>query len=279
MKIKESLIVVMLFVNFCYGQKDNIKLPKGKSKVEFSNNYITALFDVFLDKKGVVYVKDSLVNYGQLGDLAFEFNIKHPFHKFNVLAVLYIDKDVPYSYVDRITKELRQSGIRYYFRTEDINNVMKGVFYPFYRPSFFYRSEVIIKGVDKIELKPYQYADYLNPDLIHSYLDNLYAKRFKKSDSILSKMIYKKIRFLKSDSIIVDNKKIPHTNLSEIYEKFKDVDICFIEYQPKLLYKYYLKNLILVKEILNMKKENKGVFFMPITGELQKVLDKEKIKL
>lgn len=277
MKNKILLIGSILLVSFCNAQKVNIKLPKGNSEIQFRNNYITALFDVFLDKKGRVYVNDSLVNYKQLGDLAFEFNIKHPLHKFNVLAPLHIDKNTPYYYVDRVQRELRQSGVRYYFRTEDINSVTKGVLYPFFRPSFFRRSQ----KVDGVELKPYRYAGYLNPDLIHSYLDNLYAKRFKKADSILGKMKYEKVKFLKNDIIAIDCEKIAHINIEKIYAKIKDFDICFIEYQPNLLYKDYLKNLIVIKEILKIRKVNKNekLFFMPITEELQKVLDKEKIKL
>ena len=277
-----KLIIITLFLSsICSAQKESIDLPKGIEEIEFPDDRITALFDVYLGRNGVAHVKDSLVSYKELGDLAFKFRLEHfEIWKFLVLAPLHIDKNTPYQYVDKVKRELRQSGVRYYFRTEQENSIMKGVLYPFHRPSFFYRSQMV-SNTGEIQLKSYKYASYLKPDLIHSYLDNLYAKRFNRADSVLSKMKYKKIKFLKNDSIAIDGKEIAHVNVEKIYNEIKGNDICFIEYQPDLLYKYYLKNLICIKKILrkNRNKQRESVFMMPITGELQYILKKENIKL
>ncbi|MFN0728630.1 hypothetical protein [Polaribacter gochangensis] len=276
---KKILILLLLISSICLAQKETIELPEGKEEIEFSNNYITALFDVFLDKNGTVYVKDSLVNYNQLGNLAFKFVHEHPMHKYNVLAFLHIDVNTPYKFVDKVKVQLRQSYMRFFYRTGNINNLEQGIWYYGNLPTFLKR-EVDKVDSSKINLVSYKYSDYLNPELYESYLDNLYAKRFKKSDSVLNKMKYKKIEFLKNDSISINKVRISHNNVKRIYEEIKNEDICFVLYQPNLLYKDYIKNILVLREIGLLRKNNnkQNPFIFPISGSLQTVLDQEKIK-
>lgn len=279
--MKNTLVFLMLFVfGIVQAQKENIKLPKITKEIKLPNDVISALFNVYLEKNGRVYVKDSLVSYKELGDLAFKFNIEHRSNlEVLVHAPLHIDKDTPYKYVDKLKRELHQSGVRYYYRSEDINDFTKGVYMHFYRPTFFERRQ--ISDSNDIQLEPYEYVGYPSTKLVYCYLDNLYSKRFKKADSILSKMKYTTIKFLKNDSLSIGDKKIAHNKIEKIYNEIKDLDISFIEYQPRLPYKIYFKNLIVLREIIKKKKQNKNqkLFIMPITGELQKEFDKEDIKL
>jgi biopolymer transport protein ExbD len=279
--MKKTFLIVLLLINsICFAQKETIELPRGEEEIEFSSNYITALFDVYLEKNGTLYIKDSIVSYKQLGDLAFKFRLEHPVHEYNVLALLHIDKDTPYKYVDSVKIQLRQSYMKFFYRTGNMNNAAQGIWNFRNLPTFFKR-ELLKQNSQEIRLKPYEYADFLNPELYESYLANLYARRFRKADSVLNKMKYKKITYLENDSLLVNNVKVAHIDVQKIYNEINETDICFIKYNPKLLYKHYLKNIIAIKELWSYRKKNnlKKVFILPISGSLQKVFDKQKIKL
>jgi len=274
------VILALLAVGLVQAQKENIELPNGNEEINFSTNSITALFDIYLQKDGKVYVKDSLVSYKELGDLAFKFKWNHPFHKnFRVLAPLHIDINTPNKYIDSVKTQLMQSYVKYYYRTGHIEDVTSGVFFYVHAPSFFYR-EKKDDNMDSIRLKPYSFVGYREKDTLERFLDNLYSKRFKKADSILKKMNYNKITFLKSDSIQMKSKKFAYTNINNIHNEVKELDICFILFSPDLLYKDYLKNISTINKIVLLRNQNKKEkpYFFFISGELQKVLDNKKIK-
>jgi len=280
-QMKKKILILFIFVGcICIAQKKAIELPKGVEKIEFSNSYITALFDIYIEQNGTLHVKDSIVNYKQLGDLAFKFIYEHPTHKFNVLALLHIDINTPYKFVDSVKTQLRQSHMKFFYRTGSINNVAQGIWNYRNLPTFFKR-ELVDQNSNDIVLSAYEYSDFLNPDLYESFLDNLYARRFKKADSILNKIKYKKIEFLENDSLFVNKVKVAHTNIKKIYNEINVADICFVKYNPKLLYKHYLKNIIAIKKVWSYRKKNnlKKVYILPISGSLQRVFDKQKIKL
>ncbi len=270
----------MLLGVFCVAQNNNIKLPKGIEVIKFSSDRVTAIFDVYLQEDGIVHVKDSLVTYNELGNLAFKFNIEHPINEFNTFSSLYIDVKTPYKYVDVVIQQLRQARIRYFYRTGDVHNVTQGMWFYLHRPTFFHRS--FVNGdVNNLKLIAYEYAGYEKKDLIQSYLDNLYARKFKIADDVLSKMKYTKIKFLENGFMLINGVKIISANVEKIYNELKNNDICFIEYQPDLLYGDYFKCLRSIRKVLYEKKnkQSKNIFLMPITGELNEVLIKENIKL
>ncbi|WP_417873740.1 hypothetical protein [Xanthomarina gelatinilytica] len=280
MKNKLVILVTLFTFSLVQAQKEKIELPKTIEEIEFPNDRITVLFDVYLEKNGILHVKDSLVSYKQLGDLAFKFGLEHiEVWKFLVLAPLHIDKDTPYKYVDRLKRELHQSSVKYYYRTGHIEDVTSGIIYYVHAPSFFYR-DIIDDNMDSIRLKPYSFAGYREKDTLERFLDNLYSKRFKKADSILKKMNYNKIIFLKNDSIQMNNKKFAHTEINNMYNEVKGLNICFISFSPDLLYKDYLKNISTIKKVTLLRHQYKKEkpYFFHISGELQKVLDNKKIK-
>lgn len=267
---------LLILTNFLFSQNiyKDIELPKIDSEFEFSKNYITALLDIYLKEDGTVYIKDSLVDKENLGALSMKFKIANqPMHRFIYLASLNIDKNTPYKYVDFVKNQLDLSVMKYYYRTSNNLDINQGFYYQIHRPTLF---EMKIIN-DSIKTFPREFAGYQETDLLHTFLDNMYCHRYKKAKSILKKLKYTKIEFLKDNYVRINGENIIKTKSKQFEAELKNSDICFSVYNPNLRYKDYLNNLYIVSKLVKKYRgqKMKSAYFFEVSGEINSILINE----
>ncbi len=283
---KLLLAFAILLSSLCYCQIKGIELPKNGVEMNLKKSRRTiALFDVYLKKNGDVYVQDSLVSFERLGNMAYKFIIDHPFDKFSTIAPLNIDINTPYKYVDKLKKELKKAQIKYYYRTDNIEDFTLGVYFFALEPTLFYRT-LDEKSPDGIKLIPFK--EYQSPGTSNhqNFIYNLYSKKYKLAKEIFTKMKIKKMKFLDSSTLVINGKKFSLNDIEAIHNEIKEVDVCFIEYQPELLYSIYFKNIQCVRKemklrnkLYNKKDKMRIPNYLHISHEMLELLKNADIKI
>ncbi|CAM1370927.1 ExbD/TolR family protein [Tenacibaculum xiamenense] len=252
---KLLLPFAILLSSLCYSQIKDIQLPKNGGEMNFKKSRrIISLFDVYLKKNGDVYVQDSLVSFEQLGNMAYKFIINHPFDKFNTIAPLNIDVNTPYKYVDKLKKELKKTQIRYYYRTDNIEDFTLGIYLFSLEPTLFYRTsdEKSPDGIKLITFEEYQSSGTSNHE---NFIYNLYSKKYKLAKEFFVKMKIKKMKFIDSTTLTIGGKKFSSNDTEAIHNEIKEADICFIEYQPELPYSIYFENIQCIRKELKLRNK------------------------
>ena len=107
------LIFFMVSTTFRKEQKRDVVIPEAEATQKMDDARKDVLH-VFVEQDGRVFINDQLVPIEQVSDVVLPQRTDNP----RLLVVLRADVDVPYQYIDAVTKELQQaSAVRVTFYT------------------------------------------------------------------------------------------------------------------------------------------------------------------
>lgn len=257
-------------------QNVNIEIPNGGRKIE-STKRVLAFLKVYLSKEGIISVQNKNISLSELGNLAYTFkNKNYPPWKIKPLVVLYIDIRTPFKYFNRIETELKSANVDYIYGTKSYDQIPKGIFFMVRNPVFTYRQKT---SDNQISFSYYDIPKENKAFPSKAFVDCLYTYKFKEAKKILKKIDYKAILFLKDGFIRIENFKYSHLNDLKLYEDIKDAKILIIKYSPRLSYKDYLENILILKGIINkyIKNKDKMPYLLIVSEELNSELKKNNV--
>jgi len=127
---KISIVFIILAINFCQAQKNEIELPKGYGfEYKFSDTNITPINSVYISKKGTVIFEDEKISVEELGTHLFAYKNKLPVeYMTSIVTQIYADKRTSYKIVNAVKAQL-SSALLYnvVYRTDHIEDVTKGL--------------------------------------------------------------------------------------------------------------------------------------------------------
>lgn len=282
---KLLIILCIITVSFCFGQKENITLPNIKSEVKYSKTTITPIFSVYVNTNKEVYFENQKVPVEKLGDTIFKYKNQFSPYKTLILQVhILADKKVDYSLIDKVKTQIHSAKHhRLIYRTgEYLEDIASGIFFFDLFDKFgalHYKEEPKLEEeeyiVETLEVPlPFDHKE-------RTLKDKLYNLEFNEAKALLKKFKYAKIKFIGNKKVLIDGKKYKLATPEVIEKLIQKKDLVIATFSEKLSYNDYLKNIIVLKKIYrkNKKKQLKTAFYFEISGELQQEMDKKDFKL
>lgn len=275
--MKTKLIIIALFFNsICNAQIESIQLPKSKNfEIKYSNNYVTPLLKVYVDKQNNVYLKDSLININDLGNRIFLFKKSLRLENIaNLKVLLYADKKTNYITVDRVKSEISSAKIPHvFYRTNNIDDITSGLGLK-NQGSLNYIKKPLRKAQKTDEVVIIDFPG-IREHPIKILKNKLYDKNFNYVKFKLKELKYINIELLNGKKLKIGDKKVRLSDTEKIYDLIKNLDFYFITVKSNLNYNEYFKNISTLIKMYRNKKVD--IPFIEISGELQRLLkSKEK---
>lgn len=273
--MRNKLITVALFlVSLLQAQKKNIQLPKSNGfEITYIENTTTPIFSIYIDKEEKIFLEDIKLEVEQLGDSLFYHKLRLPDTKVPFLKVLlYADKSVKYSVIDAVKSQLKMAHITYiFYRTNNINDITQGAGI-INQGALSYLKKTANKGEATFKLENLP----IKIDSTLQFIEDLYNKKFEKVKSYLSTKKYATVKFLEKNKVIINNVEINLRDEQKFLKMINNLDFYFLKTPNTMKYDDYFNNISFIIK-LNRKSKTR-IPFIEISGELQKVLNKEKIQ-
>jgi len=265
---KISIVFIILAINFCQAQKNEIELPKGYGfEYKFSDTNITPINSVYISKKGTVIFEDEKISVEELGTHLFAYKNKLPVeYMTSIVTQIYADKRTSYKIVNAVKAQL-SSALLYnvVYRTDHIEDVTKGLGVRLYKSLIPEKKEVIAENDDVI------FIQAVGLDPISQMIEDLYKLDFPKAKQILKEYKYKKIRIYSKNRVSIDGKKIKLSDEKALYNAMDGNDFLLVFPKENISYETYLKNTSILRK--SYKKYKKQFILIEISIGLQKILE------
>lgn len=282
--MKEKILILFLFVgSICCGQrKYEINLPSEKFSVVHNSQPV----NIYIDKKKNIFLEGKKIKLKDIADSFLKIKSNLPLAQRNYLRPnLYIDKDVAYSYVQRITNEISSAFVFHVLYATESLESKKGIVQklpvPFFYKRFKENSEesegaMLIEELDLPGLAWQPKLEQL-----------LYQQKFTEAKNILKGKRFSIINFKKKDLLEIDGESLLLREIDLIIEKLKNQDILFITYDKSLSYGDYIsilsklrdrKKIFISSHIISFERK-KYIDFIEISNELQIKMKQKGVKL
>lgn len=280
----KSKIIILLFINsLCFGQnKYDINLPIAKFPIVHNTQPI----NILVDKNKNIFLEGKSIKLNSVADSIMRIKSKMPLHQRNNLSPnLYIDRNLKYTYVQKILNELSSAYI--FIVVYSINSIdsKRGIKQNIPRP-FLYKKykENIEESVGSTILEDVDLPGLAWQPKIEQYL---YQLKFNKAKEILKEKTFSIINFKSKNIVEIDKEKISLNQVNQIIEKLRSKDILFVTYQESITYGEYIE---ILSKLRNREKvfiglhsigfeRRKYIDFIEISNKLQKIMKKQKIKI
>lgn len=285
--MNKYLFVFICFYFYLTGfsqNPDKLKIPESNNEISKGNGDI--YFDIYLTKRGEIYLNDKRIKLKELADAIIKLKSKVKINEFiSVYPILYIEIDTKYERVEKLKHEISRAWVNYIIYKTYNENFFSGFQRQLHMSSNYIEKTVILEndGNYKIDLNISNHYDLAE---IAELEFNLYNQKFEDFLNSIKKRKYKKIKILSKDYFKVNGSKINFNN-SNFTKSINDCEIVFISYSKNLKYQDYLY-------VLSTLKDKKGTFlfiqnsfkvngknyipFIEISSKLNKTLKKYHIK-
>lgn len=187
------LILFLFIINICFGQKEEIELPKNKGfTVKYSDKGTTPLFNIYINKKGEVHFEDIKIPVEQLGDSLFKHsrNLRDDL-KIWLITLIHADKKTPYRYVEKVKSQMSSALLlKAVYRTGHINDINSGLGVRLEDKSLIPRKKHPRSKTS--ETTTYKELGIVR-DPIFQMIDDFYNLKFSNAKKILNSYSYKKV--------------------------------------------------------------------------------------
>ncbi|MCL7765401.1 hypothetical protein MPF19_18430 [Polaribacter sp. Z014] len=270
--MRKRIYLILLFVScFVFGQEIDITLPKSYgNKISFSNQFITPLFNVYLNKNGKVRFENIDLSIEQLGDSIHKYvNKLDPINRISLIIQIYADKDTYYSNVEKVKSQMTKAlALRAMYRTGIVEDINSGIMVRLNGTSLDSDYKLLES------MKEINQNMGVGQDSIFEMIDNLYELKFNKAKAILKSYKYKKMKIYSNKKLIINGEKYNLNDMQKIFKELKNVDFIITYLNPKMTYDIYLKNLALLKKVF--KENNIFLPIIEISRDLEKIMKKRK---
>ncbi|CAL2093234.1 conserved exported protein of unknown function [Tenacibaculum sp. 190524A02b] len=276
MKKTLFFIIILLFNNLCFAQKQTIVLPNDNEfNIDF--NQVTYFISIYIDKNGNTYIENQEASIKQIGIILFREKLKQPFKFRNSMQVhILADINTDFSFVDSLKTQISSAGINsVIYRTNSIEDITSGLRLKNVK-SLNYLKEPIKESNSEQE-EVFEEIIELSVSPIIQLHEDLYNQKFEKVQSSLSNFRYKVVEILDNNKLKIDGNVYTTNDNVKFKEIIESLDVYFLKCNKNIDYKDYFNAIAFI--IKTYRKEKVDIPFIEISEELQKSLDKQNFKL
>ncbi|GGG36266.1 hypothetical protein GCM10011344_41430 [Dokdonia pacifica] len=270
-----------LFVSISDAQVKSIELPEGEQEVKITR--VTPVLSFYIDKLENIYLEKEPINLNDIG-LKLDQAIKTipEQNRLRTVIFLYIDKQTPYSTVDKLKTEIASLNIRkIVYKTGSIEDkdFFKGVYrknYPQYNamtmseeptveiPTFVPISKSgSTKNIPPPPLPPLHWT-YLLEKEIYSNQKQIIEKTL--SDREISCIT------ATNKGIIYNSELIQSQDNEALLELFKSLNVLFLDFDKDLSYNSYIETLKSFKGIYKLlERSKKKAFLVELSSQIKAI--------
>lgn len=277
-----------LFVSISNAQVKSIELPEGEQEVKITR--VTPVLSFYIDKFENIYLEKEPINLNDIG-LKLDQAIKTipEQNRLRTVIFLYIDKQTPYSTVDKLKTEIASLEVRkIVYKTGPIEDkdFFKGVYwknYPQYNamkmseestveiPTFTPISKS--SPTKNIPLPPPP------PPLHWTYLleKDIYSNQKQVIDKAL---LDRKISCITATNkgILYNSELIQLENNEALLELFKSLNVLFLDFDKDLSYNSYIETLKSFKGIYKLlERSKKKAFLVELSSQIKTIHNESEI--
>ncbi|WP_299212662.1 biopolymer transporter ExbD [uncultured Dokdonia sp.] len=283
-------IICIAFCFFCVSifnaQVKSIELPEGEQEVKITR--VTPVLSFYIDKLENIYLEKERITLNNIA-LKLDQAIKTipEQNRLRTVIFLYIDKQTPYSTVDKLKTEIASLDVRkivYKMGSIEDKDFLKGIYwknYPKYNakkmseestaeiPTFVPMAKSISTKKTPPSLPPLHWTYLLEKDM--------YSNQKQSIDKALSDRTISCITAT-NKGIVYNSELIRLEDNEALLELFTSYNALFIDFDEDLSYDSYIETVKSFKEIYKLlERSKKKAFVVELSSQIKAIHNESKI--